>query len=147
MTQSTIAGNSPSLERLRSVAGSLSDEELARPLGDGWTAGALFGHVAFYDARALEIVTRWEAGDHSPSPADVHVINNALLPQWLLLPPRAAANLAIHQAELIDAKLASLSPDQLADLAHDAEQLEIDLDRANHRDEHLDELEARFGKR
>lgn len=147
MAQDINAANSASLARMRQVADSLTDEELARPLGDGWTAGAVFGHLAFWDARAVELIGRWQGGNHAPAASDADPINNALLPQWLLLPPRAAAELAIAQAELVDAKLAALSADELAELAKEAEQLDMTIDRAEHRDEHMDELKARLGKR
>lgn len=140
-----IAANNASHERLQGAVEHLSDEALATPLGNGWTAGAAFGHLAFWDTRALVLLERWERGERSPSPADVTVVNDALLPQWLLLPPCVAADLAVSQAKLIDAGLAALSPEHFATFARDAERLGVAIDRAGHRNEHLDEIEAALG--
>jgi hypothetical protein len=145
-SESIITANNASHERLQAFAERLTDEELAQPLGNGWTAGAIFGHLAFWDARALVLVERWERGERRPSPMDVHAANDALLPQWLVLPPRVAADLAISQAKQIDAKMAALSPEQFAAFAQDAVHLELAIDRSEHRNEHLDELAAVLGK-
>ena len=45
--QSVIANNTATRERLRTLVAHVSDEELARPLGDGRTIASILGHVAF----------------------------------------------------------------------------------------------------
>jgi hypothetical protein len=67
------------------------------------------------------------------------VINDALLPQWRLIDPRAAANEAVAAAEATDDALANLAPEIVERVqALDA----FGLDRAKHRNLHLDEIEA-----
>ena len=55
--------NKAELEHLRKVVDRLTDEQIARPAGgDGWTVGALLGHIAFWDQRAIVLMERWKAG-------------------------------------------------------------------------------------
>src|SRR5262249_34907679 len=109
-----------------------------RPLGDGWTAAAAIAHLAFFDRRASILLDRWTRGDESPSGLDVDVINDALLTQWLLLPPRAAVVDALTAGEEINAKIAALSEDEV-NAIRTAQS--IRLDRAHHRTDHLNELD------
>jgi hypothetical protein len=133
--------NSASLARLREFTGRLSDEELVRPLGNGWTAAAEIAHLAFWDRRVLILLDRWTRDGISPSGMDVDVVNDALLPQWLLLPPRAAVTDALAAGEEINAKIAALSDDQATALK---EGQVIRLDRSRHRTDHLNVLERTF---
>jgi DinB superfamily len=133
--------NAASLARLREFTGRLSDEELVRPLGNGWTAAAEIAHLAFWDRRALILLDKWARDGISPSGMDVDVINDALLPQWLLLPPREAVTDALAAGEAINAKIAALSDDLAAGLK---EGQVIRLDRSRHRTDHLDALERTF---
>jgi hypothetical protein len=56
----------------------------------------------------------------------------------LTVPPRAAADLAVRIAEDVDAMVAALSDDFVKRVV---EQNTISLVRANHRGEHLDQIE------
>lgn len=132
--------NAASLSRLRAFTARRGDEELGRPLGNGWTAAAEIAHLAFWDRRAAIILDRWRRDGMSPSPTDVDVINDALLPQWLL-PPHLAVDDALAAGEEINAKIASLA-DELIDAI--AKGGVIRLDRSRHRTDHLDELERIF---
>jgi len=87
------------------------------------------------------LLDRWATTGVHPSPADASAINDALLPQWRLIPPRAAAEEAIAAAEEADAKVAALST-EMAEAVVRAES--IALDRSEHRNEHFDELERLF---
>jgi hypothetical protein len=138
MDQSIIDGNAAALERLRSLVGNLSDDDLSRDIGDGWTVAAALAHVAFWDRRALVLLERWERDGVSPSEADADAINDAMLPQWRAIPPRWAAEDALSVAEAVDRKVAALS-------AEEAQQVRgarsILLERSDHRMEHVAELE------
>ena len=111
-------------------------------MSNDWTPAAYLAHVAFFDRRALELARRFtSASEVRESPIDVHVINDALLPQWRLIGPRAAVQEAIAAAEATDAAIAGLAPDIVERVqALDA----FTLNRANHRNLHLDEIEALF---
>jgi len=97
--------DAPQRQRLEALVQRLSDAELARPMPDGWTVAAVLAHLAFWDTRAALLVERWRRDGVGPSPVDVHIVNNAAKPQWLALPPRAAAELAVQAARAADSAL------------------------------------------
>ncbi|MGH2558661.1 MAG: DinB family protein, partial [Thermomicrobiales bacterium] len=99
MDQSIIDGNAVAQKRLRALVGQLSDDDLRRDIGDGWTVAAALAHVAFWDRRAVVLLERWERDGVSPSPADVDAINDAMLPQWRAIPPRAVVEDTLAIAE------------------------------------------------
>ena len=77
-------------------------------------------------------------------PEDVDWINDATRPLIHAIPPAEAARLAVSIAEETDAKVAVLPPDRLYPNDPDSP---IPALRAEHRGEHLDELEAALGER
>jgi hypothetical protein len=70
---------------------------------------------------------------------NVDWINDAAKPAQLALPPRRAATLAVEAARAADQAVATLSDEWLAKNA--AAGGPINLLRAEHRREHLDEIE------
>jgi hypothetical protein len=141
--RSYIAANNAERERLRALVERLSVEELSRPMAAGWTVAAVLAHMAFWDARGLYYMNRWESGI-APSKADwepeeIDWINDASKPLCLALPPRTAAQLALQMAEETDRRVEALS-DALLEKIMAAEQ-PFNLSRANHRKEHLDDIE------
>jgi hypothetical protein len=143
--RSHIAENTAQRQRLRSLVDRLSDEQLRRPLPAGWTIAAVLGHLAFWDQRALLVLEQWDKGK-TPRPiesADTDWINDSAKALCLALPPRAAAQLAIATAEAVDRKVETLSDDRVA--ANAAAGNLVNLRRAQHRREHLDEIEHALG--
>jgi hypothetical protein len=67
-------------------------------------------------------------------------INDAAKPLISALEPRAAAGVAIEAGEAADASVVAMSDDLLA--KNEATGRYINTDRADHRSEHLDEIEA-----
>ena len=51
--RSFVAENSRQRDRLKALVGRLSDGDLRRPLGEGWTVSTALAHMAFWDRRAL----------------------------------------------------------------------------------------------
>ena len=139
MDKPFVAENARELERLRSLVERLSDEELRRPLGTDWTISVGLAHLAFWDQRALVLVRTWKSNGIKPSPIDIDITNDALLPTWLALPPRAAANLAVSAAEAVDAELAESSPDFISEIEALGDKFR--LYRSVHRKLHLDQIE------
>lgn len=132
--------NQASLDRLRQFIANSSDNDLRRPMPDGWTVAAYLAHLAFFDRRAARLIERWGRDGIGPSPMDAHALNDAMKPALLLLAPSDAAAEAIAAAEEANAAVANLRDDLLdAILAGQA----IKLDRSEHRNYHLDEFEAR----
>jgi hypothetical protein len=143
MDKSYIADNDFERERLKALVARLTDDELMRPMDAGWTIAGVLAHLAFWDARALYFMNKWEGGI-APSQADwepeeIDWINDSAKPLCLALPPRTAAQLAVQMAEDADRRVAALS-DNLLQQIHTIGQ-PFNLSRASHRKEHLDDIE------
>src|SRR5215468_7641690 len=96
---SVIADNRRELTRLKELLASLKEDQFGISLGGGWTVGAALGHLAFWDQRAIVLLERWEKEGVGASGADSDALNRAILPFWLALPGRTAADLALKAAE------------------------------------------------
>src|SRR5262249_9685083 len=77
-------------------------------------------------------------------PIDVEWINAAAKPTQLALSPRRAATLAVETARTIDQAVATLSDELLA--KNGTAGSPINVRRAEHRREHLDEIEKALGR-
>jgi hypothetical protein len=139
-----IAENTSQRERLRALINRLGDAELGRAMPAGWTVAGVLGHLAFWDQRILMLLEQWRTSGPATMPrtlhhADVDWINDAVKPMLLAVPPRRAAELALSIAGAADRAVADL-PDEYVALNASAGS-PINLRRAEHRREHLDEIE------
>lgn len=139
MDRSFVTENARELQRLRSLVARLSDDELSLPSGTDWTISIALAHLAFWDRRSLVLVSKWKSTGIELSPIDVDITNDSLLPTWLVLPPRAAANLAVSAAQAIDDELAKSSPEFISQLESLGDKFQ--LFRSIHRKMHLDQIE------
>ena len=139
--RSYVARNDIERARLRALVTRSSDADLARAMPGGWTVAAVLGHLAFWDQRILTLVEAWERGTPPPleREEDVDWINDAGKPFLLALSPRKAAEMAVTIAEAVDRRVAALPEDLVAKNA--AAGSPLNLSRAVHRKEHLDEIE------
>ena len=141
--RSYVETNRRELERLKALVDRASDEDLARSMEDGWTVASVLGHVAFWDLRIVTALERWGPDGTGPFPSyyddAVDWINDAAKPIISALEPRAAARVAIEAAEAADRAVAEMSDALLAKNRETG--LYINTDRADHRSEHLDEIE------
>jgi len=146
--RSYVAENTAQRERLRALVTRLSDDDLSRPLDAGWTIAAALGHLIFWDQRTLVLIDGWQRAPHGSPPNidqhDVDWINDSAKALCLALPPRTAARLAIATAEAVDRAVEGLSDAQVA--ANEAAGRPLNLFRAEHRREHLDEIEGALKK-
>jgi hypothetical protein len=151
--RSYVAENEAQLMRMRSLVESMSDDELAEPMEAGWTVAGVLAHLAFWDQRVVTLVDRWGA-DGTGTPPDspgsydeeaVDWINDAAKPLILALPPRVAAQVAVDAATAADTRVEALSDELLA--INERTGLHINPDRAEHRSEHLDEIEQMRSRR
>jgi len=130
-------------ERLRALVEGVSDEALRRLVHGTWTVAAVLGHMAFWDARALWLAGKIERGEPFTAadvePEDVTWINDAAATLIDAIAPREAAKLALRLAQAIDARIAALPPTRL--WPNDPHSL-LNAFRAEHRAEHLDEIET-----
>ena len=148
--RSYVAANRAQLTRLQTLVDRLSDRELASPMDAGWTVAAVLAHLAFWDYRIVTLLDRWGAeGRGTPPPAydeaSVDWINDAGKPLCLALPPREAARMAIAAAKAADQRVAEASDALLA--ANAAAGSPLSMLRAEHRREHLDEIDRILSRR
>ena len=143
MDRSFVAANARELARMRAVVSRLSDRQLGGMVNEYWSVAGVLGHIAFWDGRALYLAGKLERGEpftaSENEPEDVDWINDSSRPLIHAIPPRALAELAVSIAEETDELVASLPDEMLAGL-HETSPL--NPVRANHRGEHLDEIEA-----
>lgn len=131
--------NRAATERIRTLAGRLTDEQFQLPVGEHWTVSIVFVHLAFWDRRCLAMLDRIEsAGGDTQVDIDI-VVNDLSLPIWAAVPARDATRIVVETAEALDARIEGY-PDELAAMVLDAHPRWIL--RHFHRNEHLDEAEA-----
>jgi hypothetical protein len=146
MDRPFIVENTKERERLSSLTGRLTDEELSLPLGDDWTIAVALAHLSFWDQRSLFLVRKWKkSGVVGPSPIDIDVTNDSLLSIWRAIPPRAAVNLAVSSAEEIDRELEEASSDLITKIESLGEKFR--LYRSIHRKLHVDQIEKLLNSR
>jgi hypothetical protein len=144
--RSYIVENDRERRRLEALVGKLDDAALSRPMPGGWTVAGVLAHLAFWDQRIVTFIEFLKRGTRVPEEdsIDVEWINEAVKPTQLALPARRAATLAVETARAIDQAVATLSDELLAKNA--AAGSPIKLLRADHRREHLDEIERALAK-
>ncbi len=117
-------------------------------VNEHWTVAGVLGHMAFWDGCALFLAGKLQRnGAFTPSDSgseDVDWINDSTRPLVHAIPPRQAAEVALRIAEETDELIASLSPELVASLDTNSP---LNPVRAQHRGEHLDEIEAALARR
>lgn len=135
---------------MRALVERLGDPELEQSVNESWTVAGVLGHVAFWDGRALFLAEKLIRGEpFTPSdeePEDPDWINDATRPLIHAIPPRRAAELALGVAEQVDNLLASMPPELASRTWPSDESSPLNASRADHRGEHLDEIEAALSK-
>jgi uncharacterized damage-inducible protein DinB len=140
--RSYVDANTRERERLRALVERLDDEALAAPVNEYWTVAGVLGHIAYWDIRALVLSEKidrgepWAPGDAEP---EGDWLNDTTRPLIHAIAPRAAAQLAVRIAEQTDARVAKLPLERLWPGDPTSP---ISPVRAEHRGEHLDEIEA-----
>jgi hypothetical protein len=135
-----LTRNAAELERLRTLGSRLLAGDLPPQLTGGWTASAVFAHLAFWDRF---VIARWDRYDREgviEDLSDFHMdlVNQAGLPLWLALSAGVAVAQAIDAANHVCERIASLSP-RAVEVARSTDRPAM-LDRTYHWSPHLDEL-------
>jgi hypothetical protein len=139
MDRSFIELNRASTERIRALAARLTDDEMQTKVGEHWTVGIVFAHLAWWDRRVMYVLDMTEKEGKLFNPEIDIFVNDLSLPLWAAIPPRAAARIAIETAEILDKRLEEYSPALLEEIYNYNTRWVI---RALHRGEHLDEAGA-----
>jgi hypothetical protein len=139
MPTTYMAQNIAERERLRALVARLSEADLSRDVGHGWTVAAVLVHLAFWDRHRLLMLKRWLKDGQFPASGDADIINDTVAIIGQAIPPRAAAQMAVEAAEAIDYVLEQLTPDQEAAL--ESAGMTRLLNRSLHRRDHLEEIE------
>jgi hypothetical protein len=135
-----LADNQAQLDRLRRLIASGPDYSAS--LGGGWTVGVALAHLAFWDGRAAYSLSRWKPGAPPPEMED-DLLNTVLFDTWKALPGEAAASLALGAAQGVTEVVKGLDDAVASDVeAHGYRWI---MHRANHRREHIDQIEAALG--
>ena len=137
--------NREGLEKLRRLT-SLSDAELAKDTGDGWTVTTVLGHMAFFDRMLL---MRWDTYEKDGvfaemTPNHFDMINYAGAGDWSSLPPRRAAATCIEAAERAVERIDAL-PERAVSVAHETNRVAL-LERILHWYPHLEQIERAIGR-
>jgi hypothetical protein len=148
-----VEENARSRERLRTLVERLSDADLARDLGGGWTVSTALAHLAFWDGRQAEVLRLVAAGSGAPRPEAAEeqseITNPAVEPLLRAIPPREAVRLALEQAEAVDRLAEELASSFAPDGSQDAVERWADahpVRRHNHRSEHIEQIERALGR-
>ena len=88
MDQSYAVENARERQRLQTLIASLNDEDLKRPLPNGWTVAITLAHLAFWDRQRLAVLKQWERAGVQPAPADADTINEGVRLLAEVIPPR-----------------------------------------------------------
>jgi hypothetical protein len=141
MERQFVEANKKERERLRKLVDEITDDELSLIIyKEGWTIAVALAHLAFWDERRRVVIRKWKQKGVTPYSIEEDIINDALLPLLLAIPPRKAADLSILTAETLDHELEELSPELITAIEALGERHA--LDRSIHRKMHLDEIET-----
>ena len=142
MDPELLSENEIERDRLATLVARLTDEDLSRDLGGGWTVAVALAHLAFWDERAALMLERYAAGTpshHIPGWYE-DMLNQTLEPQWRVIPVHEAAAQAVAAAEHVTRALRVLDDDLCERL--EAQEEGYLLRRFNHRREHIDQIES-----
>jgi hypothetical protein len=131
--------NRAARERIRAMSHRLTDEELQTPVGEHWTVGIVFAHLAFWERRVMYVLDMTEKNGKLFIPEIDIFVNDLSLPLWAAIPPREALRIALEECAAVDERLANYDPALLEEVYNYNKRWVV---RALHRNEHLDEADA-----
>ena len=98
MERAYATENTHERQRLRTLVARLSEDDLTRPLPNGWTVAITLAHLAFWDRQRLALLQRWERDGVKPAPADADTINDGVRALATALPPQhAGCTVSLHR--------------------------------------------------
>jgi DinB superfamily len=134
--------NAEATARLMDLLARLTEADLERSVGGGWTVAMALGHLAFWD-RLQTAQLRLIASGAPPAEdtaAVTSVTNEAVEPLLAVAAPLAVGSLAVTAAELVDEAVNHLDGGTLARLLEG--ELAYLVRRWMHREEHIEQIAA-----
>ena len=148
--RSYIETNRRGRERLRDLVQGLDEDSLSTQVNEYWSVAGVLAHMAWWDARVVVFAEKidrqepWMPSDEEPEGDWLNDTTRLVIEGLAPHAPRAAAELALRMAERADARVAKLP---LGRMAPRDPVSPIHPVRAEHRNEHLDEIAAALGRR
>ena len=139
LDKSYIELNRASRERMRSLAESLTDEQMQTKVGEHWTVSIIYAHIAFWERRVMYVLDMTEKDGKLFVPQIDIFVNDLSLPLWAVVPAREAVRIALENVEALDKRLENYPQVFLEELFNYNKRWVI---RALHRNDHLDEADA-----
>ena len=137
--RTSLAPNHASTARIRALAARLSDDDSGHRVGEHWIVAIAFAHLAFWDRRVLHLLDIAER-DGLPGIPSIDVsVNDLSLSYWAALPPRETARIAVETSAALDQRLETYPPQTLERVYAGNPRW---VQRGQHRDAHLDEIDA-----
>lgn len=132
---SVFQENRQATQRLMDLVDGLSEEDWNVRLPNDWPVHVVFGHLAFWDQRVLQVVAETRIdGVYSAAYLNAQV-NDILTPILAAIAPHEAGRLAIRTATELDEVLEGCSEDLLAQVEGFNPRF---VQRHLHRNHHLD---------
>ncbi len=139
MDNDYVQENAAERERLLRLTKELTESDLARPVGRGWTVGTKLLHLAFWDLYCLELLKKWNEVPPSVSTLDVDAVNECVKALSGAVPPSTVCELVQRAARAVDRQVEATSTDLKARIIGAGR--ERMLKRFIHRRAHLDQIE------
>ena len=132
-----INDNAEATRRLHALVARLTNDDLTRDLGDGWTVTTALGHLAFWDRWQRHTLA--DGRQDAPSTTTEDAANEVLAPLLTALDPRTATDLALEAARDLDAAIEQ-TPEALRAQLDNSPHPEI-VRRSPHRLAHIAQIE------
>jgi uncharacterized damage-inducible protein DinB len=145
MDRTYVSENDESRKRLCSLVESLSDEDLALPMGQHWTIGVGLMHLAFWDRQWTSKFKEWEGTGEVVIPAVAteralfDALNDGMLAWWRTITPAYIRTEVISAAEAVDEAASKLDERLVEAILAQRPRTVI---RAVHRADHLTEIDS-----
>jgi len=137
--QSIYQANRESTERLKNIVLRLSNEELNRIVKNNWPVYVTLAHIAFWDMRVIHVIEMSKKNNAIVAPTFDIQLNDIMTPLLRVIPPMAAADLAIKTAGALDVMLEACPADLIDGLMKLNPRM---VNRSLHRNNHVDAIEA-----
>ena len=145
MKPAYVSANDVERDRLHTLLARLSDDDLARNLPNGLTVANVLVHLAFWDEYTLSCLRQWQDSGFWVSQTNFEALNSAVLVLAAAIPNRTAVDMLRDAADAVDLEAQSVPP-ELAEIIQSHGKVRS-LERAQHRREHLDQIEGVLSSR